>query len=226
MRDGQCDAAQNAQTMIEIKDGSLAIEGRRLFNRLSFSVGNGRIVGVTGAKGCGTTALIECFLCMRRLDEGFISIDGEPLLPATKDLFRGDMAYLPQAVRMPCEKASGLFDSVIGLRTNGNLEFPKKKLLLEWRKLGISPSLYNSPTESLDDSQLRLMALGAAGMMCRPIALLDSPTLALDAPTADLAAEYIEALANDGAAVMVATRSRQMLAKCDDVIVLDADKAA
>lgn len=82
--------------MLELKDASLAIEGRLLFRGLSFMAPDGQMTCITGPTGSGKTAMVQVMLGFLLLDEGLVSIDGELLTPLSAPTFRRLMAYIPQ----------------------------------------------------------------------------------------------------------------------------------
>ena len=82
--------------MLELKDATLALDGRKLFSRLSLMAQDGQLTCITGPSGAGKTALIEVLLGLRLLDEGLVSIDGELLTPLSAPTFRRLIAYVPQ----------------------------------------------------------------------------------------------------------------------------------
>jgi len=207
--------------MIEFKDASIIVGGRRLFDGLSFHVDGGRVVGVGGSRGSGKTVLVEACLGIRPLASGHVTIDGEPLLPSTVPLFRGMMAYVPQQVRMSVARVSDVFDAVCALRSTDGIERPKKRLLAEWKRLGLSSALYEKPLAEVGDATLRLMMLGAAGMLRRSIVLLDSPTCGLGPEQEEAAAGYVRTLAREGAAVLVTSAGPAMSSVCDETLSLD-----
>jgi len=212
--------------MIEIKCGSLAVEGKPLFKTLSFSVPNGSIVGMTVSEERYAKDVLECFLGLHRLDEGFVSIDGEPLLPRTKEFYRDTIAYLPRDVRMPEKRVADFFDRVISLSSNSEIEHPKKQLLEEWRRLGLSLALYDADMESVDDATLRLMMLGMIGVMRRNVIVLDAPTLGMEQQTTAVCVDYMKQLAHDGSAILVATHDERVLAACQDIVNIDINNVS
>jgi hypothetical protein len=87
---------QIIDNMLELKDATLALDGRKLFSRLSLMAQDGQLTCITGPSGAGKTALIEVLLGLRLLDEGLVSIDGELLTPLSAPTFRRLIAYVPQ----------------------------------------------------------------------------------------------------------------------------------
>lgn len=211
--------------MIEIKDGSLITEGKQVFRSLSFGIGKGRVVGVKSSLPGSATMLMECFVGLRGLDEGFVSVNGEPLLPSTARLFRPQISYIPRRVRMPIETVGELFDTVMGLSVNSGIERLKKKLLAEWRRMGLGTELYDAKTDDVDDCSLLLMMLGLANVTARPVILIDFPALPEDCQRLDYIISYIRAMARDNRAIMAANVDGRTMPVCDEVIDLDVHSA-
>ena len=68
---------------------------------LSATVGEGKVLSITGPKGSGKTTLLRAVLGFLPVDEGHISIDGELLTPRSAPYFRKQMAYVPQKLVVP-----------------------------------------------------------------------------------------------------------------------------
>lgn len=212
--------------MIEIKNGSLTIADRQVFHSLSFGIESGNVVGVAASQSVDATMLAECFLGLRGLSEGFVSIDGEPILPRTARLFRPQMAYIPQCVRMPMDTVSELFDTLTDLRVNDDLERPKKKLLAEWRKMGISSEHNNDRIKDVDDHMLLLMMLAVANISTRPIIIIDFPSFAMDDQQTSYIASYISTMAQNGRAILIVNANEKIWATCNKVVNLDEHKTS
>jgi len=82
--------------MLELKDVTLTLGERRLFEKLSLIAPSGQMTCLTGPADCGKTALVQVMLGFLLPDEGLVSIDGELLTPLSAPAFRKMMAYLPQ----------------------------------------------------------------------------------------------------------------------------------
>ena len=68
---------------------------------LSATVGEGKVLSITGSKGSGKTTLLRAVLGFLPVDEGHISIDGELVTPMSAPWFRKRMAYVPQHLVVP-----------------------------------------------------------------------------------------------------------------------------
>jgi ABC-type protease/lipase transport system fused ATPase/permease subunit len=82
--------------MLELKDATLTVDDRLLFENLSFMAGDGQMTCITGLQGAGKTAMVEVMLGLLPLSRGLVSIDGELLTPLSAPTFRRLIAYVPQ----------------------------------------------------------------------------------------------------------------------------------
>lgn len=82
--------------MLELKDATLTLGGRQLFEKLSLMALDGQMTCITGPEGSGKTAILQVMLGFLLPDEGLVSVDGELLTPLSAPTFRKMMAYLPQ----------------------------------------------------------------------------------------------------------------------------------
>ena len=82
--------------MLELKDATLSLGGRLLFQKLSLMALDGQLTCITGPAASGKTAMLRAMLGFIPLDEGLVSIDGELLTPLSAPTFRRLIAYMPQ----------------------------------------------------------------------------------------------------------------------------------
>ena len=68
---------------------------------MSATVGDGKVLSITGSQGKGKTTLLRTLLGFLPVDEGYISIDGELLTLRSAPWFRKQMAYVPQHLEVP-----------------------------------------------------------------------------------------------------------------------------
>lgn len=94
----------------ELKKGRVTAGGRVLVEDLSFVAQAGQVICLVGAQGCGKTLLMRSLLGLWPLEEGYVTLDGEPLTPHSAPWLRRLMAYVPQ--QLP----ESLTDSLDALR--------------------------------------------------------------------------------------------------------------
>lgn len=206
--------------MLEIKNASLKVGGTDLFCGLSFAVDDGGMVCVMGPSGSGKTTLLRTLLGFRPLDGGHVSIDGELLTPSSAEEFRKIMAYVPQEVALPTEWVADMVAMLFSLKINRGTAFSKPRLMEEWSRLGLDPSLYDRRVAELSGGERQRVMLSVAGLLARPILLADEPTSALDAEAAALVGEYLRRMADGGSTVVVVTHDERLAAYCDRRIMM------
>lgn len=206
--------------MLEVKNASLQIGGGRLFQDLSFAVGDGELLCVTGPSGSGKTTLLCALLGFLPLDGGYISVDGELLTPSSVGEFRKTMAYVPQDISMPAERVGDLCSLLAGLKANRGAVFSRERLVAEWGMLGLDASLYDKPVASLSGGELRRVVLSVCGLMKKKIVLADEPASGLDPDAAGLVADYLRRMASAGCSVVAVSHDPAFAASCDRVVTL------
>lgn len=80
----------------EMKDGCLTVNGRKVFEKLSFVARAGEPFRLNSLKGEDRTLLAKVLLGLWPLDSGYITIDGALLTARSAPYMRKWMAYLPQ----------------------------------------------------------------------------------------------------------------------------------
>ena len=169
--------------------------GRRIFSGLTFALGPGDALAVTGRNGAGKSSLLAILCGRLRPDAGRITLRdaGE--------------ASLPECLHMV-----GHRDGLKGALTAGeNLAFARTLLgaarasprqALERLGLGHAHDL---PVAYLSAGQRRRVALARLLVCERPLWLLDEPTAALDAASQGALAELMAGHRAGGGLVIAAT---------------------
>ena len=79
--------------VLEIRDARKAFGATRALDGLSFSLGEGELLGLLGPNGAGKTTLIRAIAGRVRLDGGSVSLYGRTLAPGKP---RPDLGVVPQ----------------------------------------------------------------------------------------------------------------------------------
>jgi ABC-type Mn2+/Zn2+ transport system ATPase subunit len=142
--------------MLELKDATLTINGRRLFANLSLMAQDGQMTCITGGAGSGKTALVEVMLGLLPLDEGMVSVDGELLTPLSAPTFRRMMAYVPQQQKVELNP-KGV--DTIGLETVWSpFNRQRYKLTIIDELLDIEP-MASKPIVIADDPEPKMLSM-------------------------------------------------------------------
>lgn len=205
---------------IEMKDASLALEGKGLFHNLSFVVNGGEMLCVMGESGCGKTTLLRCILGFQPLDEGVVSIGGTELTTLSAEYMRGMMGYIPQEVSLPCNTVAELVGLPYQLRVNRNKRFSKEALMEEWQRLRLDEALYAKRLADVSGGERQRIMLSMAGLLDKKMLLIDEPTSALDVDSSLLVAGYLQGLAKHGTAIIAVSHDRAFAGQCDKTLTL------
>jgi heme exporter protein A len=166
-----------ALPVLDVSDLACRRSGRRVFDRLSFVLGAGELLALTGRNGSGKTTLLRALALLVRPDAGTIRWQGADIR-AEPETWRGRLAWLGH---------------LEGLK--GDLSV-RENLLAAERLRGAPPaedrldgalmafdlaSLAARPVRSLSAGQRRRVALARVVLSQAPLWLLDEPLNALDA---------------------------------------------
>ncbi len=187
-----------------------------------------RMTGLFGASGAGKTSLLEVIAGLRRPAEGRIALDGEALTDVAADIFRAPeqrgIGYVPQD--------GALFTH---LSVHENLCYSQRA-----SGPGVRPGLgYDHVVEilnigplaarrigSLSGGEKQRVAFGRALLAAPRLLLLDEPLTNLDAGLKDQILPYLKKIRDEFQipTLMVSHDADEMVALCDEVLVLDSGR--
>jgi len=170
--------------------------GRDVFTGVSFAVGAGEALTVTGRNGAGKSSLLRCLLGLVRLAHGRLTLDG-----GDSELSIAEQAHYlghQDAVKASLSVAENLrfwagFFGVRSADVAGALEAVGLKTLADL------------PAAYLSAGQRRRLSIARLVAAERPIWLLDEPTSTLDAAGRDRLADLMRAHLASGGFIVAAT---------------------
>jgi heme exporter protein A len=167
-----------APALLDVADLACRRGGRKVFEHLSFALGGGELLALTGRNGSGKTTLLRALALLVRPEAGTISWQGADV-QAEPETWRGRLAWL------------GHLDGLKG-------DLTVRENLLAAERLRGAPadedrlddalvafdlsSLATRPVRTLSAGQRRRTALARVVLSQAPLWLLDEPLNALDAP--------------------------------------------
>jgi heme exporter protein A len=168
--------------------------GREVFAELSFSVGSGEALLVTGRNGAGKSSLLRVIAGLVRLSGGQLDLDGGA------DASIGEQAHYlghQDAVKPALSVLENLSFWADYLGARGN-----PMTALKTVDLG---ALADLPAAYLSAGQKRRLSIARLLAVKRPIWLLDEPTSALDAPSQAMLAKVMQAHLRGRGLIVAAT---------------------
>lgn len=150
--------------------------GRRVFDRLSFGLGEGELLALTGRNGSGKTTLLRALAGLVRPDAGTVRWKGADTAD-DPEAWRGRLAWLGHldGLKGDLSVAENL---LVAQRLRGGAPDHLDGALVAF-DLG---ALAARPVRTLSAGQRRRTALARVVLSAAPLWLLDEPLNALDAP--------------------------------------------
>lgn len=195
--------------LLEVKNLSRAGE----YADVSFSVGRGEIVGITGRLGSGRTELALSLFGMSGPDSGEIRLDGKPLqLRSNRDAIENGIAYVSEdrlSLGLVLEQpiASNIvlpvLDELAG--SSGLVEEDRRRsTVARWiGDLGIKVSDPGNPVRTLSGGNQQRVVI-AKWLATKPkLLILDSPTVGVDINAKDGIYAIVRQLAEQGLGVIM-----------------------
>ena len=213
--------------MLEFKNVSLEIGGKKILEDVSFCVKEGKITALIGKNGSGKSSLLN-------LANGLLKFGGEILL-CGKDIrsYKAKekarlAAFLPQI--MP-ETSLSVYSLVSLGRTPytggmGNLSSCDREAVCRAMELTGIENLAGRNVSTLSGGEKRRVFIALLLAQETPLILLDEPTAYLDLSyTAELCSLLRELCENHGKTVLVVMHELSAaLELCDDVALIDGGK--
>jgi ABC-type sugar transport system ATPase subunit len=206
--------------------------GGRALNDISFRVQHGEIVGIAGLMGAGRTELLETLYGVypEGRVRGTVAVDGQPRrIASPRDAIRAGLAFVTedrktQSLILISSVAHNLTLAALNrfLRLN-ILRRHEEDIAVQdsIEKLRIKTPSANVAVDKLSGGNQQKVAL-AKCLLTRPrVLLLDEPTRGIDIGAKVEIYGLISRLAQDGAAIVMASSELpELLAMCDRILVL------
>jgi heme exporter protein A len=168
-----------ASPLLEVSELACRRGGRKVFERLSFSLDAGGLLALVGRNGSGKTTLLRALALLVRPDAGTVRWQGIDVT-AEREAWRGRLAWLGhlEGLKGDLSVAENLRVAE-HLRGEGSLDIGRVDAALAAFDLW---ELADRPVRTLSAGQRRRTALARVVLADATLWLLDEPLNALDAP--------------------------------------------
>ena len=203
------DNAPPAEPLLDVRNLSRAGE----YSDVSFTVGKGEILGLTGRLGSGRTELALSLFCMTCPDAGEIIMDGNALrMKSNRDAIKNGIAYVSEdrlALGLVMEQSVAANTVITVLRgLAGKFGFVDERrrdeTVRDWiANLSVKVSDPANPVGSLSGGNQQRIVL-AKWLATKPrLLILDSPTVGVDIGAKDGIYAIVRRLAEEGMGVIM-----------------------
>lgn len=186
---------------------------RVLLDDVSVALDAGDRVALVGPTGSGKTLLLRCLAMLDPVDAGEILWCGEPVSGSAVPRYRSRVIYLHQRPAIDEGTVEDYLRQPYLLKVQQGKQFNRSRIVDWLASLDRKESFLAKQQQDLSGGEGQLTALLRAVQLDPNILLLDEPTAALDAATAELVerlvANWIEELPTERASVWVSHNAQQ-----------------
>ncbi|QJE01609.1 ABC transporter ATP-binding protein [Massilia forsythiae] len=200
--------------MIRIEQLTKRYGERLAVDGLDLRVGPGEIYALLGPNGAGKSTTIGCLLGFVRPDGGRIELAGSTLAPAEAAIRHA--AYIAENVAL-YERLTGVENVEFFMRLLGRRPTPAQiEALLE--RAGLPRHAWHRPAQGYSKGMRQKVGIVMALAKGAQVLVLDEPTSGLDPEASVAFGALVRALADQGAAVIMAThdllRAQELADRC------------
>lgn len=222
--------AEAGKEILEVKNISLTSKKRgQLLNKLSLNVRAGEIFGVAGVSGNGQEELAEVIAGLRKIDEGDIILDGEPIKDlSVNEIIAKGVGYIPaDRHRVGLVLDMTLEENLI-LKSTYNSDYYKnllfdKKSLEENAKtkitdFDIKTSTSKASARSLSGGNQQKVIIAREVAVGNKLLIASQPTRGLDFGAADYVKKTLESEKKKGKAILLFSNELSEIMELSDRI--------
>jgi ABC-type sugar transport system ATPase subunit len=229
-----CDAKELMSAVTEVRSGAAPVISLERASKafgdtaalvdVSFSVGQGEILGLCGHNGAGKSTLVNALVGLVQLDSGAICVDGQPVtMHSTQDAQRAGIAVVDQELSVIPELtiAENIFlgDIASPLVIRRSEQRRQARKLLD--RLGLAEVDPSSDLERLQIGERQLVEIARLLARKARLLILDEPTTTLsNAETQRVFTAVRSVVATGASVILVSHRLEEILELCDRVTVM------
>jgi len=223
--------------MLDIRNISLSFGAIPVLNNVTFSVGQGEVLGLIGPNGAGKTTMMNVITGIHRARSGEIRLSGDRIsgLKSHQIAARGLRRTFQTSLLCPGlsvvenvmlglepQQQYGFWGAFLGNRSVHQFEFEARRKSLEMLEWMGMAAFAERRGNSLSFGQQRLVEIARALVSGPEILLLDEPAVGLTAPRVDELAQKIENIRSEfGTSILLIEHVMQLVLKaCDRVVVM------
>lgn len=200
--------------MTEIKNIKKKYGKKIVLEDISFSVQEGKCVGILGGNGCGKSTLLSILAGVQKADNGSFLWEGADLFADGK--VRSEiLGYVPQG--NPLMEELTAWDNLRLWYDKENLKKELEEGVLAM--LGI-PGFIRVPVKKMSGGMKKRLSIGCAVANRPKLLLLDEPSAALDLVCKERISNYLRDFKAQGGSIILATHDVPELELCDELFIM------
>ncbi len=209
--------------MLSVTDLCKSYSGKRVVDRVSFSVAAGECFGLLGPNGAGKTTTLRCCLGLTKPDSGRIELGGLPVPESAREA-RYRVGVVPQFDNLDPDftvlENLVMFARYFGISARESRA--RAPQLLEYAGLG---DRARDKIEGLSGGMKRRLTLARALVNDPDILFLDEPTTGLDPQARHLIWDALRKLVKQGKTLILTTHFMDEAERlCDRLCVMDVGR--
>jgi len=192
-----------APDLLTVADLACRRGGRPVFDRVSFALGAGELLALTGRNGSGKTTLLRALALLVRPQAGAIFWQGADV-QADPDAWRGRLAWLGHLDGLKGDLT--VRENLLAAERLRGAAEPEARLAPALAAFDLE-ALSNRAVRSLSAGQRRRSALARVMLSGAPLWLLDEPLNALDGPAQQALRTVLQQHLTGGGLAIAATHA-------------------
>lgn len=207
--------------MVEVKNLVKRYGDKLAVNNVSFSVGEGEILGFLGPNGAGKSTTMNIITGYLSSTSGTVTIDGCEILDDPKGA-KSKIGYLPELPPLYQDMTVKRYlEFVYDLK---KVTLPRQEHLAEVCKVTKITDVYNRVIKNLSKGYRQRVGLAQALIGNPPVIILDEPTVGLDPKQIIEMRNLIRGLGKKHTVILSSHVLSEIQAVCDRIVVINEGK--
>ncbi len=177
------------QELIRLESISVSYSGKKVLDDFHLSVFEGEKILLKGKSGCGKSTLFSYLMGYSKPDSGDVFFKGKTLDPATAELVRKSISYIPQNTDVGEGQVRDFIQDIFSYLAVSALP-DEQSISGVFSEIGLETSLMDIDFSDLSGGEKQRLLLAISILLKRNIFLLDEPTSSLDSDLKEKVAEY------------------------------------
>ncbi|OED35646.1 multidrug ABC transporter ATP-binding protein [Chromatiales bacterium (ex Bugula neritina AB1)] len=204
--------------MLDVSHLSRSYADFKAVDDVSFSVGNGEIVGLLGHNGAGKTTVMKMLTGFLEPDSGSVTIAGKSLATRLKEVQR-ELGYLPENLPVyPEMTIADYLDYAARLKGISSKE-KQSEISRVVRETDLAEKFIN-PIATLSRGYRQRVGVAQALLGKPRLLIMDEPTNGLDPTQTEQMRQLLRNIAQDATVILSTHIMQEVEALCDRVLML------